>query len=100
MLEALAKARHPDAKPAAKASAAAATAAKQAPGTQGASRKRSCEPAKPAHMRTNEGESASLRKGAPILASLRNSPSKKQCSPEGPLSGNTGASKPMAKKFI
>ena len=29
-------------------------------------------------MRTNEGEDASLRKGAPILASLRSGPSKKQ----------------------
>ena len=60
MLEALAKARHPDAKPAAKASAATATAAEQAPGTQEASKKRRCEPAKPAHMRANGGESASL----------------------------------------
>ena len=64
-------ARHPITK-------AAAKAASQAPAKHEVCRKRSCDTDKPAHMRTSEGESASLRKGASILASLRNGPSKKQ----------------------
>ena len=77
MLGGLAKARHPAAK-------AAAKAASQAPAKHGVSRKRSCGTGKPACMRTNGGENASLRKGASTLAPLRNGPSKKQRSPEEP----------------
>ena len=77
ILEGLAKARHPAAKGAAK-------AASQAPAKREVSRKRSCDTGKPTHMRTNGGENASLRKGASILASLRNGPSKKQRSPGEP----------------
>ena len=84
ILEALTKTRHPDAKSVAKASETTATTANQTPVKQRANRKRSCESTKPAHMRTNGGENASLCKGAPILASLRNGPSKKQRLPEGP----------------
>ena len=59
MLKGLAKARHPAAK-------AAAKAASQASASHEVSRKRSCDTSRPAHMRTNEGENASLRKGASI----------------------------------
>ena len=71
MLAGLAKVRHPATK-------AAAKAASQASASREVSRKRSCGTSKPAHMRTNEGENTSLRKGASILAPLRNGPSKKQ----------------------
>ena len=71
MLAGLAKARHPAAK-------AAAKTANQTPAKHEVCRKRSCDTGKPAHMRTNGGENASLRKGASILAPLRNGPSKKQ----------------------
>ena len=71
MLGGLAKARHPAAK-------AVAKAANQAPAEHEVSRKRSCGTGKPAHMRTNEGENTSLHKGASILVSLRNGPSKKR----------------------
>ena len=67
-LEGLAKAPHPAAK-------AAAKAANQAPAKHEASRKRSCGAGKPACMRANGGENASLRKGAPTLALLRDGPS-------------------------
>ena len=77
MLAGLAKARHPATK-------AAAKAASQAPAKREARRKRSCGASKPAHMRTSGGENASLRKGASILASLRNGPTKKQRSLEEP----------------
>ena len=77
MLEGLAKARHPAAK-------AAAKAASQAPAKRNARRKRSCDAGRPTRARTNGGESASLCKGAPILASLRNGPSKKQSSLKEP----------------
>ena len=73
MLEGLAKARHP-----------AAKAAAQAPAKQGVAKKRSCNAGKPMCMRASEGENASLHKDASILASLRNGPTKKQRSAEGP----------------
>ena len=73
MLEGLAKARHPAAKVAAK-------AAGQAPAKQEVSKKRSCSSA----SFTQRGEGASLRKGAPILVSLRNASSKRQRSPGEP----------------
>ena len=71
MLEGLAKARHPATK-------AAAKTAGQAPTKQEVSKKRSCSSRNAAYAFTHGGENASLRKGAPILASLRNTPSKKQ----------------------
>ena len=73
ILESLAKARHPAAKPAA-----------QAPAKQEVAKKRGCSAGKPVCMRTNEEENASLRRGASALPSLRNSPTKKQRSAEGP----------------
>ena len=73
ILEGLAKARHP-----------AAKAATQAPAKQGVAKKRSCNAGKPACMRANDEENASLRKDASILASLQNGPTKKQRSAEGP----------------
>ena len=63
----LAIARHLAAKVAAK-------AAGQAPAKQEASKKRSCSSA----SFTQRGEGATLRKGAPILAPLRNASSKRQ----------------------
>ena len=77
ILAGLAKARHPATK-------AAAKAASQAPAKREARRKRSCGAGRPARARASGGESASLRKGASILASLRNGPNKKQSSPEEP----------------
>ena len=71
MLEGLAKVRHLAAEEVAK-------AVNQAPAKHGVSRKRSCGTGKPASMRANGGEDASLRKGASILAPLRDGPSKKQ----------------------
>ena len=71
MLAGLAKTRHPATK-------AAAKAASQAPAQGEECRKRGYSTGKPAHMRTSGEENASLRKGASILASLRNGPSKKQ----------------------
>ena len=58
----------------------AAKAAGQAPAKQEASKKRSCSSA----SFTQGGESATLRKGAPILASLRNASTKRRRSPEEP----------------
>ena len=72
ILEGLAKARHPAAKPAA-----------QAPAKQEVAKKRSCNASKPIPICTEE-ESASLRKGAPALAALRNGPAKKQRSAKEP----------------
>ena len=76
-LKDLAKARHPAAK-------VAAEAARQAPAKQEVSKKRSCSSRKPACAFTKGGENASLHKGAPILASLRNASTKRQRSPEEP----------------
>ena len=73
ILEGLAKARHP-----------AAKAAAQAPAKQEVAKKRSCNAGKPICMRANEEENASLCRGASALASLRNGPTKKQRSAEGP----------------
>ena len=67
ILAGLAKARHP-----------AAKAANQASASHEVSRKRSCDTGRPEHMRTSGGENTSLHKGASILVSLRNGPSKKQ----------------------
>ena len=77
ILAGLAKTRHPATK-------AIAKAANQTSASHEVSRKRSCGAGKPAHMRTNEGENTSLHKGASILASLRNGPSKKRRSLKGP----------------
>ena len=77
ILGGLAKTRHP-------ADKAVAETASQTPARHEVCRKRSCDANKPAHMRTNGGEDASLREGASILASLRNGPSKKQRSLEEP----------------
>ena len=83
MLETLAKARHPAAK---------------------AAKKRSCNAGKPISIHTNEEENASLYKGASALAALRNGPTKKQRSAEGPralpvniLEGLTKTRHPAAK---
>ena len=84
ILEGLAKARHPSAKAAAKASTEAAKAATRTPASQKESKKRSCGTTRPASMRTSGEESASLHKSASILASLRNGPSKKQRSLKEP----------------
>ena len=73
MLEGLAKARHP-----------AAKAVTQAPAKQEVAKKRSCNADKPTSICTNEEENASLHKGASALAALRNGPTKKQRSAEGP----------------
>ena len=73
ILEGLTKTRHP-----------AAKAVTQAPAKQEVAKKRSCSAGKPARMRASEGENASLRKDASILASLRNGPTKKQRPAEGP----------------
>ena len=73
MLEGLAKTRHP-----------AAKAATQAPAKQEVAKKRSCSAGKPACMGASEEENASLCRGASALASLRNGPTKKQRSAEGP----------------
>ena len=73
ILEGLAKTRHPVAK-----------TVTQAPAKQGVTKKRSCNADKPICMRANEEENASLHRGASALASLRNGPTKKQRSAEGP----------------
>ena len=84
ILKGLAKARHPSAKAAAKASTEVAKAATHTPASQNENKKRSCGIARPASMRTSGEESASLHKSASILASLRNGPSKKQRSLKEP----------------
>ena len=73
ILEGLTKTRHP-----------AAKAVTQTPAKQGVPKKRSCNAGKPICMRANEEENASLCRGASALASLRNGPTKKQRSAEGP----------------
>ena len=73
ILEALAKTRHP-----------AAKSATQAPAKQEVTKKRSCNASKPICMGANEEENASLCRGASALAPLRDGPTKKQRSAEGP----------------
>ena len=77
ILKGLAKARHPAAK-------AVAKMAKKTPAKQEVSKKRSCSSHKPACAFTQGGENASLRKGAPILASLRNASARKRRPPKEP----------------
>ena len=77
ILKGLTKARHPVAKAVAKATG-------QTPVRQEVSKKRSCSSPKQACAFTQGGESATLRKGAPILASLQNASTKKRRSPEEP----------------
>ena len=67
ILAGLTKTRHPVAK-----------AANQTSASHEVSRKRSCDTGRPEHMRTSGGENNPLHKGASILVSLRNGPSKKQ----------------------
>ena len=67
ILAGLTKTRHPVAK-----------AANQTSASHEVSRKRSCDTGRPEHMRTSGGENNPLHKGASILVSLRNEPSKKQ----------------------
>ena len=69
----LTKTRHP-----------ATKAVTQTPAKQEVTKKRSCNADKPMCMRTNEEENASLCRGASALAALRNGPTKKQRSAEGP----------------